>query len=149
MPKTARGPKTDEDLKSTNESKNTDTEQQQPNIPEKLQDLPKHKLKNTTASTKHPQYWNVSLNRLHHQGRGSSTDHKKPPIALTITPFPRTRDSSIGCLNTNGREEGKRSRGASQHHDEHAIGERPKTAVQIQNGEPIDLLYAPLFLQGA
>lgn len=98
MPKTARGPKTDEDLKSTNESKNTDTEQQQPNIPEKLQDLPKHKLKNTTASTKHPQYWNVSLNRLHHQGRGSSTDHKKASYSLDNRPISKNqRQVNFSC----------------------------------------------------
>ncbi|KAF3533596.1 hypothetical protein DY000_02041196 [Brassica cretica] len=108
-PKTARGPKTDEDLKSKKERKNVDTDS-----------------RNQT---------------LHHQGRGSSADHKKPPKALTIAHFQRTRDS---------REEGRRSRGASHHRTEHAIDDvsafapETKTAVQIENGEPIDLLYAPL-----
>ena len=119
--------------------------------------------------------------RLHHQWRGSSADHKKPPKALTIAHFQRTGDrwtlavrnlnhwhnpnqltnrrknprepcrhSSTGCLNTNSREEGRRSRGASQHRTEHAIDDvsafapETKAAVQIENGEPIDLLYVPL-----
>ncbi|KAF8090578.1 hypothetical protein N665_0472s0011 [Sinapis alba] len=86
-------------------------------------------------------------NRLRHQGRETSSDHKKPPTALTIA-HPENRKQAQSRQSTTIQDTKEKST---------ALNPTPLTSAETkteaycskQNGEPLFLLYALPFFQRA